>query len=68
MLRGGDGTLFSHLQFDYMRAPRRLMTKLAKGNDVEIRASEGHLKLTASGKAKLGLAASAAPELWKSLQ
>ena len=67
-LSSGDGSLFAHLKFEYMRTPRRLMTKLSQDADVEIRSSEGHLKLTEAGLAKLTLAMSAAPSLWKSLQ
>ena len=44
------------------------MTKLVKESDVEIRATEGHLKLTPTGVAKLDHAKSAAAALWASLQ
>jgi hypothetical protein len=44
------------------------MTKLAIEANVETRSSEGKLKLTTAGLAKLASAASAAGALWQSLQ
>ena len=45
-----------------------LLTKLAADSDVEIRASEGRLKLLSPGLAQLAIAKGAAPALWASLQ
>ena len=44
------------------------MTKLVREADVEILPAVGHLKLTSSGLAKLGAAATVAPALWASLK
>ena len=72
MLPNSGGVLFAKLpppaRFEFIRALRRLMTKLATPSDVEIRTSEGHLKLTATGLEQLARAKGAAPALWASLQ
>jgi hypothetical protein len=61
-----DGQLFSRTKYDFTRTPRRLMTKLIK--ETEYSFSDGCIKLTTSGVARLGLAVANAMALWDALQ